>query len=390
VGLVPPVKDCNWGEVDLAAVAADVVHRHRAAPCAAVGAAIRAAGRWRLGSGYAGRLWPAPATDDEAPAASESTLFDLASLTKPVVALTLARAERRGLVRRSQSLGEVVPWLAPSPSGPVTLDLLSAHRAGLEAHRELFVARAGADQPSPEAALARAAAERRPECAGPAPAEGFAPIYSDLGYMLLGAALGSVSGVALDQLVRREIAEPLGLELGSARVLAAACGSREAFLARVAPTEIVPWRGGTLRGVVHDENAWVIANDALAGHAGAFADLRSVVLLGMAVVDALAGRRPEWLGPDEIHPLLRRRQGGTHCAGFDRRGSEEPMSGRHFGPETFGHLGFTGTSLWIDPERELVGVLLSNRVHPTRDTTAIRAARPAVYDALYAIMTAAR
>ena len=383
MGVVPPVKDCSWGEVDLAPVAEGLVRQHRAAPCAAVGAAIRDAGRWRLGAGYAGRLWPA----DDAPAADAGTLFDLASLTKPVVALTLARAERRECVRRAQTLGQLLPELASTPSGPVPLDLLSAHRAGLEAHRELFVAELGAIQPAAERALARAASERRPECLGAAPPGGFPPVYSDLGYMLLGAALSAASGMALDELVRQEVADPLGLRLGSARAMATACGSQAAFVSAVAPTEIVPWRGGVLRGVVHDENAWVLSNDGLAGHAGAFGDLASVVLLGVAVLDALAGRRPEWLAPAELEPLLRRRPGGTHCAGFDRRGGDAPMSGQHFGRETFGHLGFTGTSIWIDPERELCGVVLSNRVHPTRDSTAIRAARPAAYDGIYRAMT---
>jgi CubicO group peptidase (beta-lactamase class C family) len=212
-------------------------------------------------------------------------------------------------------------------------------------------------------------------------------VYSDLGYMLLGAALAAASGGRLDELVQREIAVPLGLRLGSARLLAAACGSRDGFVAATAPTEIVGWRGGVLRGVVHDENAWLLAGDGLAGHAGAFADLGSVVRLGVAVVDALGDRRREWLGASDIAPLLRRRPGGLHCAGFERRGGEAPMSGQHFGPETFGHLGFTGTSIWIDPERELCGVLLTNRVHPTRDSTAIRAARPAAYDALFRRMT---
>jgi serine-type D-Ala-D-Ala carboxypeptidase len=387
VGVVPPVKDCSWGEVDLGSVAEGLVHQHRAAPCAAVGAAIREAGRWRLGSGYAGRLSPAPAPGEDAPLASADTLFDLASLTKPVMALTLARAERRGQVRRAQPLGELVPALGSTPSGPVPLDLLAAHRAGLEAHRELFVAELGAIQPTAERALGRAANERRPECRGPAPVEGFPPVYSDLGYMLLGAALSAATGLALDDLVRQEVAEPLGLRLGSARAMAAACGSHAAFVSAAAPTEIVPWRGGVLRGVVHDENAWVLGNDGLAGHAGAFADLPSVVLLGVAVLDALAGRRPEWLAAAELEPLLRRRPGGTHCAGFDRRGGDAPMSGQHFGPETFGHLGFTGTSIWIDPERELCGVVLSNRVHPTRDSSAIRTARPAAYDGIYRAMT---
>jgi serine-type D-Ala-D-Ala carboxypeptidase len=384
VGLVVTVKECFVGAVDLGEVAASVVHEHCAAPCAVVAAAARAAGSWRFGAGAAGQLWPAP----EAPQATLETLFDLASLSKPIVALTLARAERAGAIQRTKRLGDVVSALRQSPSGSIPIDLLAAHRAGLEAHRELFVARAGARQRAREAAFAEAAEARRVECRGMAPAQGFPPVYSDLGYMLVGAALEAACGLPLDELVRQEVALPLGLRLGSARQHAVAMGSREPFVQQTAPTEVVAWRGGMLRGIVHDENAWVIAADAMAGHAGAFADAGSVVLLGVAVLDALSGRCRDWLTAPELAPLLRRRPGGTHCAGFDRRGGDEPMSGQHFGPETFGHLGFTGTSLWIDPERELVAVLLSNRVHPTRESTAIRQARPAAYDRIWQLMSA--
>ena len=142
------------------------------------------------------------------------------------------------------------------------------------------------------------------------------------------------------------------------------------------------WRGGAVRGAVHDENAWALGGDAACGHAGLFGDARSVLDLGLAVLDALAGRLPSFLDPEDLAPLIRDRPGGSLLAGFDRRSGPTPLSGSRFGPRTFGHLGFTGTSLWIDPDAELVGVLLTNRVHPTRATDAIRRARPAVYDAL--------
>jgi CubicO group peptidase (beta-lactamase class C family) len=154
----------------------------------------------------------------------------------------------------------------------------------------------------------------------------------------------------------------------------------------VAPTEIVAWRGGTLRGIVHDENAWVLVGDGLAGHAGAFGDAPSVLRLGMALVEVLTAGRDDWLTAAELYPAVRERLGGSLAAGFDRRSGPAPSSGAHFGPQTFGHLGFTGTSLWIDPDAELVGVLLSNRVHPTRANLAIRGARRAAYDALHALL----
>ena len=361
---------------DLAPVARLVVETHAAAPCAAVGAARRVDGRWMYGWGAWGRLW-LPAGMD-APLARLGVVFDLASVSKPVTALTLARLERAGLLSRSEPLSAFLPELADSASGSVPLDLLCAHRAGLEAHIEFFVKRAGAIQPDVASILRRAADARRAGCVT-LPAES---LYSDLGYILVGAALERRTGSDLDTLVEREVATPLGLRLGSARKLSA---DRTLGDAEFVPTEVVEWRGGMLRGIVHDENAWVLAGRGAAGHAGMFGDVRSVVSLGVAIADALAQRSDAWLRCEDLQPLIRARPGGTHAAGFDRRGVL-PSSGAHFGAETFGHLGFTGTSLWIDPEQELVGVLLTNRVHPTRAHLAIQRARPAAYDALFAAM----
>lgn len=373
-------------ERDLTEVARLVVEAHRAAPACVVGAARFVEGRWRHGRGAAGVIWreaPAGAEGRVAPRAARGHLFDLASLTKPVIALLLARLERAGVLSRAARLGEVVPALAATASAGVPLDLLAAHRAGLEAHRELFVKDSGARQLAPAEAIAQAAGARRPGCEGAPPDEGFAPVYSDLGYILLGAAIETRTGRRLDDLVAEEIAGPLGARLGSIEVL----GRRAPrLLDEVVPTEAVAWRGGVLHGVVHDENAWVIAGRGTAGHAGLFGDVAAVVRIGVAVLDAWAGRDASWLTRPDLEPLLRPRPGGSHAAGFDRKSGPTPSSGQRFGDATFGHLGFTGTSLWIDPERELVAALLTNRVHPSRDHVAIRAARPVAHDALVAAM----
>lgn len=368
--------------VDLREIAESVVRVHQASPCAVVAAAVRREGRWQQGLGAAGRLWFA----EDAPAATAGTLFDLASVTKPVTALTLARLVRKGLVASSEALSDALPALAETRSARVPLDLFAAHRAGLDAHRPLYAPLEQGGAVSLPAALVTAADARRKGCEGDPPPEGFAPIYSDLGYLLLGAAIAARGGEAfadLDRVLEREVLTPLGLSIGSARRLRARGLD---FDDRVAPTEIVPWRSGVVRGAVHDENAWAVAQDGAAGHAGLFGDARSVMELGCAVLDALAGRRADWLGPQDLAPLVRERPGGSLLAGFDRRSGEAPLSGCRFGPRTFGHLGFTGTSLWMDPDAERVGVLLTNRVHPTRDSVAIRKARPAVYDAIVEAM----
>jgi CubicO group peptidase (beta-lactamase class C family) len=365
---------------DLTLVAERVV-RERVAPCAVVAAAIRRDGVFQTGMGASGRLtW-----DEAAPCATVDTPFDLASVTKPLTALAFARLTRSGHVRRGDRLGAVLSALRSTRSARVTLDLLSAHRAGLDGHRPLFAPLLTGARVDVGAALIAAADARRADCEGDPPDEGFAPVYSDLGYLLLGAALEARGGDELDRVVAREVIQPLGLDLGSARARRAA---DERFEERVAPTEVVAFRGGLVRGVVHDENAWALAGHGSAGHAGLFGDARSVVRLGVAILEVLAGERRDWLRPEDLEPLLRTRPGGSHLAGFDRKSGDAPSSGRLFGPRTFGHLGFTGTSLWIDPDRELVGVLLTNRVHPSRDSLAIRQARPAAYDAMARAMMA--
>lgn len=365
--------------LDLTAAASLVVDDFRAASCASVAAARRAGGQWVYGAGAAGRLTFAP----DAPLADVATCFDLASVSKPLTALTLARLARAGVIGREEELAAILPALEPTRSARVALDLFSAHRAGLDGHRPLFAPLLEGKPFDPRIALLTAADARRADCAGHPPPGGFAPVYSDLGYLLLGAALAARAGADLDRVIAREITGPLGLRIGSARQLRAEDPRVDE---RVASTEDVPWRGGVIRGATHDENAWAYAGDGAAGHAGLFGDALSVVRLGVAVLEAIAGERPGWLTPAEVEPLVRDRPGGSLLAGFDRRSGEAPLSGAHFGARTFGHLGFTGTSLWIDPDAELVGVLLTNRVHPTRAADAIRRARPAAYDAIVARM----
>jgi CubicO group peptidase (beta-lactamase class C family) len=148
------------------------------------------------------------------------------------------------------------------------------------------------------------------------------------------------------------------------------------FRARVAPTEEAEWRGGVVRGEVHDENAWVLTGLGGSGHAGMFGTIEGVLGFGAAALDAIASdARLSW--------LVRPRPGGTLRAGFDGKSAEGSSAGARMGARAFGHLGFTGTSLWIDPDARVIVSLLTNRVHPTRESVKIRGARPWVHDALF-------
>ena len=349
-----------------AAVAGRIV-AEKVAPSAAAGwAARRADGRWEVSAG-----------------GSTEAFFDLASLTKPMTALAVARTP--GLW--NEAISRRLPMTKGTPSESATVELLLAHRAGLEANLPLFRPLMDGGVVTLDEALIEVAKARRADAIGPIPPLGFAPVYSDLGYILAGEALARANGVrdAGDALARLVVA-PLGLEdsLGSARTLESR-GASARFAERVVPTEVVPWRGGEVRGRVHDENAFALHGDGACGHAGMFGTVNAVLAFGVAALEAIERGRGVLATDDDLDWLVRPRQGGTLRAGFDGKSDASSTAGERAGPRTFGHLGFTGTSLWIDPDAEAVVVLLTNRVHPTRDNTSIRAARPVAHDALFAL-----
>jgi len=206
-----------------------------------------------------------------------------------------------------------------------------------------------------------------------APSREWPPLYSDLGYILAGEALARAVGARdAGEAIARLVLAPLGLtgRAGTIRDLEEA-GVRGPF----APTETVAWRGGAISGEVHDENAWALTGKGGSGHAGIFATVDAVLAFGAALLEVEGAPEYAW--------LFRERSGGTLRAGFDGKSPEGSSAGERMGPRTFGHLGFTGTSLWVDPDAGAVVVLLTNRVCPSRENVAIRAARPWVHDALF-------
>jgi CubicO group peptidase (beta-lactamase class C family) len=294
---------------------------------------------------------------------STETFFDLASVTKPMTAVAMLRA---GL-DLGTTLGRVLPELRDTASGDVSLELLLSHRAGMKPTLPLFVPLMVGLPVDAAGALRNVANARRPEAIGEPPEGGFEPVYSDLGYILAGAALARFTGaVDAGEAIERLVVQPLGLSLGTARSLA---GRHVEF----APTEVVEWRGGTVSGRVHDEAAWALTGAGGSGHAGMFGTVRGVLGFARYILENVAA----------LEILWRERPGGTLRAGFDGKSAEGSSAGSRFGPRSFGHLGFTGTSLWVDPDAGVAAVLLTNRVHPTRDHVGIRGARPWAHDALY-------
>jgi len=207
-------------------------------------------------------------------------------------------------------------------------------------------------------------------------------VYSDLGFMLLGELIEVVSRMPLDRFCHERIFRPLGLRSTAFIDLSTLRTRRLTPVTEViAPTERCPWRKGVICGEVHDDNAYAMGG--VAGHAGLFANA--------AEVHALADRlRRCWRGEDDFVPteLVRefwRRDGlvagSSWALGWDTPSPEGSSAGTRIGADAVGHLGFTGTSLWIDLGRDATVVFLTNRVHPRRDNDRIREIRPRVHDA---------
>jgi CubicO group peptidase (beta-lactamase class C family) len=337
------------------------LREQRVAPDVAAGCSVKRVAGWRSDMG-----------------GDTETYFDLASLTKPMTAVAVARSS----LARTDRLAGLCPELGATKSAEAPLELLLSHRAGLTAHIPIFHPLVSGGTIDASAALHTAADARRDDAQGDYPPGGFAPVYSDLGYALAGHALARHTGTRdAGEAILRLVVHVLGLEaqLGTARDLDLA-GQRDEL--RVAPTEDVAWRGGLVRGVVHDENAWALTGLGGSGHAGMFGTVTAVLRFGEAVLDGLEGEGP-FAGTD-LAWLVAPRPGGTLRAGFDGKSVTGSSAGERFGARSFGHLGFTGTSLWIDPDARIVAALLTNRVSPSRANEALKKARPFAHDALHA------
>jgi serine-type D-Ala-D-Ala carboxypeptidase len=331
----------------------------------------------------AGRL----STDPPGGAVTSSTIYDLASLTKPLATVTaMVLLVQRGQCRLDDRVDSVLLELQGEDIGSATFRQLLTHSSGLPGWRGFY------EQLSQNAALpsslkARAEAGRRllhmiaKETL--VYGRGERSLYSDLGFMLLGLAIERLGGIPLDQFVCKHIVQPLNahpLCFLSTDSDGESC--KNAMVRSIAPTELDSWRGHLLCGEVHDENAAVLGG--VAGHAGLFGTAEAVLAVTGAWLRAYH-RKPSILNPDAVLEFLKKQvniPGSSWAIGWDTP-SPPSSSGRYFSNHSFGHLGYTGTSVWIDPDRELEVVLLSNRVHPTRKNERIRAWRPMIHDLVY-------
>jgi CubicO group peptidase (beta-lactamase class C family) len=212
-------------------------------------------------------------------------------------------------------------------------------------------------------------------------------VYSDLGFMLLGAAVEEVSGMTLDRFCHERIFRPLGLRATGFVDLSLLRTRRvQPVTEMIAPTERCAWRKKILCGEVHDDNAYAMGG--VAGHAGLFASAKDIDGLLCRLRDCYRGASQ--MIPQHIVREFWRRDdtvpGSTWCLGWDSPSPVGSSAGTGFSPHSVGHLGFTGTSAWLDLERDRHVILLSNRIHPSRDNEMIKAFRPFIHDVIVAAL----
>ena len=319
-----------------------------------------------------------------------TTIYDLASLTKPIATVTsLLLLIQRAKIVLEDPVQEILAELEGTPIGQATVRDLLTHRSGLPGWRPFYERFDGGGVVPEPSGGNQSVTQQVLKMIRDEPlmyVRGERSIYSDLGFMLLGFLVERLSGMALDLWCEEAIVRPLGAApimfypaagrapLGVARPIV--------DVSRVAPTEQDEWRNRLLRGEVHDENA--AAMGGVAGHAGLFGTAESVLAVSGAWLRGYHGRESILEGELVRQFTTRRasRARSSWALGWDTP-SAPSSSGSSFSERSFGHLGYTGTSLWIDPSCELEVVLLSNRVHPSRRNEKIKAFRPYIHDLVF-------
>jgi beta-N-acetylhexosaminidase len=303
--------------------------------------------------------------DASSPAVEADTIYDLASLTKVVATTIMAMIlVDEGLLDLDKPVQDFLPLFQGPGKDQVTVRHLLTHSSGLEAYGDLYKELRGE-----EAYLQRIQQmELQYE-------PGTRSVYSDYGMILLGEILERVAGRQMDVFLEQRVYGPLGmvdtgfLPAGNLR-------------GRIAPTEDDPWRGYVAHGEVHDENAHALGG--VAPHAGVFSTAPDLARFLQMILNGGVFEHQRIVSREIVEEWTRKAgiPGSDRAIGWDTKSAEGSSAGSFFSPDSFGHLGYTGTSMWVDPARELFVILLTNRVHPTRENNLIRQVRPAVADAV--------
>lgn len=298
------------------------------------------------------------------PAGAE-TLYDLASVTKPLVMLGIMKLFEEGQIRLDDPVAHFLAPMRRADKEAITIRQLLTHSSGIPGQQPLY------RTCTTRQALLDAVYDlplRNPP--------GSTVEYTSQGMMILGELLESITGLPMNEYLRREFFDPLDLPdllFNPGRGLTARC----------APTEDCPWRGLVVQGEVHDENAIVLGGAH--AHAGLFGTARATSVIGQMMLNGGTYEGRRLLQPATVALMTANQTAHLNLArglGWQCKDAQGSPAGDLFSPGTFGHTGFTGTSLFVDPQREIVFVLLTNRVNPTRENMLIGRTRPIAHNAV--------
>lgn len=294
-----------------------------------------------------------------------NTIYDLASLTKVVATTTAAMiCYDRNLFSLDDKVANYIPEFGVNGKENITLLNLLIHNSGLTAWRKFYEKDLSADEVLNE--IYSSELEYIP---------GEKMVYSDLGIITLGKIIEKVTGKSLDVFCNDEIFKPL--EMNSTFY-----NPDDSLKIYCAPTEIDHyWRMKSLQGEVHDETSAML--NGVAGHAGLFSTASDISKLMSVLMNKGKLNDKQFIQQNTIEYFTKRySEASSRAIGWDTRSETGSSSGSYFSPNSFGHTGYTGTSIWADPERNLFVVLLTNRVYPTRENTKIQKVRPQLHDAI--------
>jgi serine-type D-Ala-D-Ala carboxypeptidase len=325
---------------------------------------------------------------------TENTIFDLASLTKPLATtLVVMKLLEKGEIELDRKISGTLPNASLEDKGDLTPRLLLSHSAGLPDWKPFYERLC--DHPMRDRKrMLRQWIVEEPFAYEP----GRGNVYSDLGFMLLEWIVEEKTGENLADIVREHFYQPLGLKRTlfipaqeNPRQSPFAKGGKEGTgdwdvkwgREEFAATEECPRRGRVLRGEVHDDNAWALGG--YSGHAGLFSTCEEIYTIANMLREHYLGIRFDFFKPETVREFWRRQDlviGSDWALGWDTRALKGSSAGKYFSRNSVGHTGYTGTSIWMDLEKDVLAIFLSNRVHPTRNNEKIKLFRPVFHDAV--------
>ena len=304
----------------------------------------------------------------------KNSIFDLSSLTKPfATTLAIMGLVDRGIIHLDQRLDEILSDSVPEDKRNITVRLLLCHSSGLPDWRPYYTELVKYDPGARKDVLRRWILKEPLEYS-----PGMGSKYSDLGFMLLEWIIEKCSGIQMDELLMERYYRQLGLVrtfLGKK--------NHPVSLDEIAATEECTWRNKIIQGEVHDENAYALGG--YSGHAGLFGCAEEIFMVLDMLREHYYSERGDFFKPETVQQFFMRQnvfKDSTWALGWDTPSSKGSSSGKYFSSRSIGHLGFTGTSVWIDLDRDITVIFLSNRVHRTRRNTKIRLFRPELHNCI--------